>query len=112
MQIQIQTTDSNTSDLKVEVEGKTFEVHFDGGMEFSVTRELEYADRWGDKYQTVVEYNGEFDPTGVWGNVIDAEGELVEQVYAGEVHDQLVEAFEGWANDHASMLEDLAQDRI
>jgi len=109
--IHIATTDSNTSDFKVEVEGKTYEVHFEGDMEFHVSEELEYADRWGDKYQTVVEYAGEFDETGVWGNVIDADGELIEQVYAGEVHAKLVEAFAEYALKVSEWLEDMAMDR-
>ena len=109
--IHIATTDSNTSDFKVEVEGKTYEVHFEGEMEFHFTEVLEYADRWGDKYGTEVEYAGEFDADGVWGNVIDADGELIEQVYAGEVHAKLVEAFAAYALEHSEWLEDMAANR-
>ena len=112
MQIHISTTDSNDSDFKVEVEGKTYEVHFEGDMSFTVSEECVYGDQYGNKYETVVEYDGEFDADGVWGNIIDADGELVEQVYAGEVHAQLVEAFAKYAIEVSDWIEDMAYESL
>jgi hypothetical protein len=111
MQIQISTTDSNTSDFKVEVEGKTYEVHFEGEMSFTVSEECVYFDRWGDKYETNIRFDGEFEACGVWGNCIE-DGEIVEQVYAGEVHAQLVEAFAKYALDVSEWLEAMASERL
>ena len=112
MQIHISTTDSNTSDFKVEVEGKTYEVHFEGDMSFTVSEECVYGDQWGSKYETVVEYDGEFEAEGVYGNIIDDEGDIAEQVYAGEVHEKLVEAFAKYALEVSDWLEEMAYETL
>ena len=112
MMANIATTDSNTSDHKVEVEGKTFEIHFDGEMEFTVTEECVYGDRWGSKYETKVEYTGEFDASGLYALHI-VNGEVESEIDSdSELFPIILEAFEGWANDTADMLEDLAADRL